>query len=145
MKTWALHVRKATSTRVRSSHRPGDLALDKVQVSAVRLVLDQEHEHVSRWAAIVSVAEQIDCTDQHCMGVMGPQSVIRGPLGRPPRTRRYLRSLATRLARSTSARRKNIDLHSSRVITGSIPSCPSFAGAHFQWVPIMAAASEPFT
>ena len=47
--------------------RWGHEQTDKRQVfrsRAVRLVLDHEHEHPSRWAAIVSVSSNIGCTAQ---------------------------------------------------------------------------------
>jgi transposase-like protein len=44
----------------------------------VRLVLDHEHEHPSRWAAIMSIAAKIGCTPQTLLEWMKKAEVDAG-------------------------------------------------------------------
>ena len=50
----------------------------EVRSRAVRLVLDHEHEHPSRWAAIMSIAAKIGCTPQTLLEWMKKAEVDAG-------------------------------------------------------------------
>jgi transposase-like protein len=50
----------------------------EVRSRAVRLVLDHEHEHPSRWAAIMSIAAKIGCTPQTLLEWMKKAEVDGG-------------------------------------------------------------------
>ena len=50
----------------------------EVRSRAVRLVFDHEPEHLSRWAAIVSIAAKIGCTPQTLLDWVKKAEVDRG-------------------------------------------------------------------